>query len=82
MYLALDKKRLLNALNGNGVVWVGRRGGAVPGQAPQDEAQTAVGVQADGDLAGGVELTLQLDGAAEGADGHVGDLRGREHQGS
>lgn len=48
---------------------------AVPCEAPQDEAQTAVGIQADGNLARGVEFTLQLYGAAQRADGCVRDLQ-------
>lgn len=45
-----------------------------PGEAPQDEAQAAVRVQADGYLARRVELTLQLNGAAQSADGSVRHL--------
>ena len=32
-----------------------------PAEAPEDEAQAAVWVQADGHLARGVQLTLELD---------------------
>lgn len=46
----------------------------LPGEAPQYEAQTTVGVQADGDLTGGIELTLQLDGATQSTDGCMGHL--------
>ena len=53
------------------------RDNGLPAQAPEGEAQAAVGVQADGDLAGGVELTLQLDGAAQGTGSSVGHLTGR-----
>ena len=49
----------------------------LPGETPQDKAQAAVGVQADCYLARGVELTLELDGATESADGRVGHLRKR-----
>lgn len=50
-----------------------------PAKAPEDEAQAAVGVQADGDLSGWVELTLQLDGAAEGTGGGVRHLEHRKN---
>lgn len=50
----------------------------LPGEAPQDEAQAAVRVQADGYLARRVELTLQLNGAAQSADGSVRHLDGAE----
>lgn len=45
-----------------------------PAKAPEDEAQAAVRVEADGDLSGRVKLTLQLDGAAEGTGGCVRHL--------
>lgn len=45
-----------------------------PAEAPEDEAQAAVGVQADGHLPGRVQLALQLDGAAEGTGGCVRHL--------
>ena len=47
----------------------------LPGETPQDKAQATVGVQADCNLARRVELTLELDGATESADGGVGHLR-------
>lgn len=47
----------------------------LPGEAPQDEAQATVGVQADGYLAWWVKLTLQLNGAAESADGCMRHLK-------
>ena len=43
-------------------------------QAPEDEAQAAVGIQTDGHLPGGVELTLQLHRATEGSHGIMGHL--------
>lgn len=46
----------------------------LPAQAPESQAQAAVWVQADGDLPGGVELTLQLDGATQGTGGSVRHL--------
>ena len=46
----------------------------LPGEAPQDKAQAAVWVEADGYLARRVELTLELDGATQSADGHMGHL--------
>lgn len=45
-----------------------------PAEAPEHEAQAAVRVQADGHLSGGVQLALQLDGAAEGTGGCVRHL--------
>lgn len=48
----------------------------LPGEAPQDEAHATVWVQTDGYLAWGVELTLQLYGAAQGTDGCVRHLCG------
>lgn len=42
---------------------------ASPAQTPQCETKAAVGVQADGDLPRGVQLTLQLYGAAQGTCG-------------
>lgn len=45
-----------------------------PAEAPEDEAQAAVGVQADGHLPRRVQLALQLDGAAEGTGGCVRHL--------
>lgn len=46
----------------------------LPGEAPQDKAQATVRVQADGYLARGVELTLQLNGAAQSTDCRMGHL--------
>lgn len=46
-----------------------------PAKAPEDKAQAAVWVQADGNLSGRVKLTLQLDGAAEGTGGCVRHLQ-------
>lgn len=40
-----------------------------PCEAPQNKPQTAVGVQADGYLAGRVQFTLQLYGATQCTDG-------------
>lgn len=45
-----------------------------PAKAPEDEAQAAVRVQAEGHLSGRVQLALQLDGAAEGTGGGVRHL--------
>lgn len=42
-----------------------------PAETPQGEAEATVGVEADGDLPGRVQLTLQLDGAAQGAGGRM-----------
>lgn len=47
---------------------------ASPAQAPEGEAQAAVRVQAEGDLSGGVELTLQFYGATQGTGSSVGHL--------
>lgn len=47
----------------------------LPGEAPQDEAQATVWVQADGYLAWGVEFTLQFNGAAQSADRSVRHLK-------
>ena len=46
-----------------------------PCEAPQDEAQTAVRIQADGDLARGVQLTLQLYRATNCTDRCMRDLQ-------
>lgn len=46
-----------------------------PAQTPQGKAEATVGVEADGDLPGGVQLTLQLDGAAQGTGGCVRHLK-------
>lgn len=46
----------------------------LPAQAPESEAQAAVGIQTDGDLPGWVELTLQFDGATQGTGGSVRHL--------
>lgn len=48
--------------------------GHSPAQTPQGEAEAAVGVEADGDLPRGVQLTLQLYGAAQGTGGRVRHL--------
>lgn len=56
---------------------------ALPAQTPEGEAQAAVGVQADGDLPGRVELALQLDGATQGTGGsvrHLEETRTTRHQ--
>lgn len=45
--------------------------GHSPAQTPQSEAEATVGVEADGDLPGGVQLALQLYGAAQGTGGCV-----------
>lgn len=52
------------------------RDAGLPAQAPESEAQAAVGVQTDGDLPGRVELTLQFDGATQGTGGRVRHLGG------
>ena len=46
-----------------------------PAETPQGEAEATVGVEADGDLPGRVQLTLQLDGAAQGAGGRMRHLK-------
>jgi len=43
---------------------------------PAEAPESTVGVQTDGDLPGGVELTLQLDGPTQGTGGSVGHLEG------
>lgn len=48
-------------------VWRGSNVGS-PCEAPQNKTQTAVGIQADGYLAGRVEFTLQLYGATQCTD--------------
>ena len=48
----------------------------LPAQAPESKAEAAVRVQTDGDLPGGVELTLQFDGATQGTSGSVRHLEG------
>lgn len=55
------------------VIHVSRAAG-LPAQAPESEAQAAVGVQTDGDLPGGIELTLQFYGATQGTGGSVRHL--------
>ena len=55
-------------------------GSMLPGEAPQDEAQATVRVQADGYLARGVELTLQLNGAAQSTDCSMRHLTGNRHK--
>ena len=46
----------------------------LPAQAPEGKAQATVGVQAEGNLSGGVELTLEFYGAAQGAGGSMRHL--------
>lgn len=52
-----------------------------PAQTPQGEAKAAVGVKTDGDLPRGVQLTLQLYGAAQGTCGCVRHLKYNERSG-
>lgn len=51
----------------------------LPAQAPEGEAQATVWVQTEGDLAGGVELTLEFDGAAQGTGGSMRHLEKMTH---
>lgn len=46
----------------------------LPAEAPEGEAQATVGVQTEGDLSGGVELTLELYGTAQGTGGSMRHL--------
>lgn len=55
------------------------RAAGLPAQAPESEAQATVRVQADGDLSGGVELTLQFYGATQGTGGSVRHLEEIEY---
>ena len=48
--------------------------GLLPAEAPESEAQATVGVQTDGNLPGGVQLTLELNGATQGTGGSMGHL--------
>lgn len=49
----------------------------LPAETPERKAKAAVRVQADGDLPRGVQLTLELDGSAEGVDRGVGHLQSK-----
>lgn len=57
----------------------------LPGETPEHKAKSAVRVKADGELARGVQLTLQLYGTTQSADRRVRDLkqpvRHSDHQG-
>lgn len=55
------------------------RAASLPAQAPESEAQATVRVQTDGDLSGGVELTLQFYGATQGTGGSVRHLEEIEY---
>lgn len=46
-----------------------------PGQTPEHQAQPTVRVQGQGHVTGWVELTLQLDGPAQGRSRHVRHLQ-------
>lgn len=46
----------------------------LPAQAPEGEAQATVGVQTEGNLSGGVELTLEFYGTAQGTGGSMRHL--------
>lgn len=52
--------------------------GHSPAQAPQGQTQATVGVQADGNLPRGVQLTLELDGAAQGTGSRMRHLGGNK----
>lgn len=57
-------------------LWLeGRERGHSPAEAPQDKPKPTVRVQADGHFSRRVELTLQLNGPAEGTGGGVTHLQ-------
>lgn len=49
-------------------------GCVLPREAPEDKAKAAVGVEADGYLSGGVELTLKLNRATQSTHCGMRDL--------
>lgn len=49
-----------------------------PAEAPEDKPEATVGIQTDGHLTRGIQLTLQLDRATKGTGGGVGHLRVNE----
>ena len=65
-----EKRRNISEKKHWCIKWVKFVGGqfSVPCEAPHDKAQAAVRIQADGDLARGVEFTLQLHRAAQCTD--------------
>lgn len=52
----------------------------LPAETPECKAKSTVGIQADGDLPGRVQLTLQLDGSTESIDCSMRHLQSKGRQ--